>query len=54
VISFSKKYDLSEKNCIAIGDTTAKQLKSSGALNVLMSAFSTEESMAQKVIDYFS
>jgi uroporphyrinogen-III synthase len=54
VIAFSKKYNLSDKNCLGIGETTAEQLKSSGALNVLMSPFSTEESMAQKVIDFLS
>ena len=52
VIAFSKKYNLSDKNCLGIGETTAEQLRSSGALNVLMSPFSTEESMAQKVIDF--
>lgn len=52
VIAFSKKYNLSDKNCIGIGETTAQQLRSSGALNVFMSPFSTEESMAQTVIDY--
>jgi uroporphyrinogen-III synthase len=54
VIAYSKKYDLSDKNCLGIGETTAEQLKSSGALNVLMSPFSTEESMAQTVINFLS
>ena len=54
VIAFSKKYNLSDKNCLGIGETTAEQLKSSGALNVLMSPFSTEESMAQTVINFLS
>lgn len=52
VIAFSKKYNLSDKNCVSIGETTAQQLRSSGALNILMSPFSTEESMAQTIIDY--
>jgi uroporphyrinogen-III synthase len=51
VLAYSKKYKLSDKNCIAIGETTAKQLKYSGALRVLMSPFTTEESMAQTIID---
>lgn len=54
VIAFSKKYDLSDKNCLGIGETTAEQLKLSGALNILISPFSTEESMAQTVIDFLS
>jgi uroporphyrinogen-III synthase len=54
VIAFSKKYDLSDKNCLGIGETTAEQLKFSGALNILISPFSTEESMAQTVIDFLS
>lgn len=54
VIAFSKKYNLSDKNCLGIGETTSEQLKSSGALNVLMSPFSTEESMAKRVIDFLS
>jgi uroporphyrinogen-III synthase len=52
VIAFSEKYELSDKNCLSIGETTAEQLKSSGALCVLMSPFTTEESMAQTVIDF--
>ena len=52
VIAYSKKHDLSGKNCIAIGETTAKQLKHSGALSILMSPFTTEESMAQTIIDF--
>ena len=52
VIAYSKKHDLSDKNCIAIGETTAKQLKDSGALSILMSPFTTEESMAQTIIDF--
>jgi uroporphyrinogen-III synthase len=51
VIAFSKKYDLTDKNCIAIGETTAQQLKNSRALSVLTSPFTTEESMAQSIID---
>ena len=51
VLAYSKKYNLSDKNCIAIGETTAKQLKNSGALSVLTSPFTTEESMAQTIID---
>jgi uroporphyrinogen-III synthase len=54
VVAFSKKYNLSDKNCLGIGETTAEQLRSSGALNVLMSPFSTEESMAQTVINFLS
>jgi len=54
VIALSKKYDLSDKNCLGIGETTAEQLKLSGALNILISPFSTEESMAQTVIDFLS
>jgi len=52
VIAYSKKYDLSDKNCLAIGETTAQQLKYSGALNVITSPFTTEESMAQSIIDF--
>lgn len=52
VIAFSEKYELSDKNCLSIGETTAEQLKFSGALSVLMSPFTTEESMAQTVIDF--
>ncbi|MFN6022495.1 MAG: uroporphyrinogen-III synthase [Bacteroidota bacterium] len=52
VIAYSKKHDLSDKNCIAIGDTTAKQLKNSGALSIMTSPFTTEESMAQTIIDF--
>jgi uroporphyrinogen-III synthase len=52
VIAFSEKYKLSDKNCLSIGETTAEQLKFSGALSVLMSPFTTEESMAQTVIDF--
>lgn len=52
VITFSKKYDLTDKNCIAIGETTAQQLKNSRALSVLTSAFTTEESMAQSIINF--
>ena len=51
-IAFSKKYDLTDKNCIAIGETTAQQLKNSGALNVLTSSFTSEESIAQSIIDF--
>jgi uroporphyrinogen-III synthase len=54
VISFAKKYNLSDKNCLGIGETTAERLKSSGALCVLTSPFSTEESMAQTVINFLS
>ncbi|MFN5576933.1 MAG: uroporphyrinogen-III synthase [Bacteroidota bacterium] len=52
VIAYSKKHDLSDKNCIAIGETTAKQLKNSGALSIMTSPFTTEESMAQTIIDF--
>ena len=52
VIAYSKRYDLSDKNCLAIGKTTAQQLKNSGALNVITSPFTTEESMAQSIIDF--
>ena len=52
VIAYSKKYDLTDKNCIAIGETTAQQLKYSGALSILTSPFTTEESMAQSIIDF--
>lgn len=52
VIAYSKKHDLSGKNCIAIGETTAKQLKNSGALSIMTSPFTTEESMAQTIIDF--
>jgi len=52
VIAYSKRYDLSDKNCLAIGETTAQQLKYSGALNVITSPFTTEESMAQSIIDF--
>ena len=52
VIAYSKRYDLSDKNCLAIGETTAQQLKNSGALNVITSPFTTEESMAQSIIDF--
>ena len=52
VIAFSKKYNLSDKNCLAIGETTAQQLKYSGALDVITSPFTTEESMAQSIIDF--
>jgi uroporphyrinogen-III synthase len=52
VIAFSKKYNLSDKNCLGIGGSTAEQLRSSGALTILTSPFSTEESMAQTVIDF--
>ena len=52
VIAYSKRHDLSDKNCLAIGETTAKQLKHSGALSILMSPFTTEESMAQTIIDF--
>ena len=52
VIAFSKKYDLTDKNCLAIGETTAQQLKYSGALNVITSPFTTEESMAQSIINF--
>ncbi|MDP5090073.1 MAG: uroporphyrinogen-III synthase [Saprospiraceae bacterium] len=52
VIAYSKKYDLSDKNCLAIGETTAQQLKYLGAFNVIMSPFTTEESMAQSIIDF--
>ena len=52
VIAYSKRHDLSDKNCHAIGETTAKQLKHSGALSILMSPFTTEESMAQTIIDF--
>ena len=48
----TKKHDLSDKNCIAIGETTAQQLKNSRALSVLTSAFTTEESMAQSIINF--
>jgi uroporphyrinogen-III synthase len=51
-IAYSKKYDLTNKKFLAIGETTAQQLTSLGALNVLMSPFTTEESMAQTVIDF--
>jgi len=54
VIAFSKKYNLSDKNCLGIGGTTAEQLRSSGALSILTSPFSTEESMAQTVINFLS
>ena len=54
VIACSKKYNLSDKNCLAIGETTAEQLKHSGALNIITSPFSTEESMAQSIIDFLS
>jgi len=50
-IAFSKKYDLTDKNCIAIGETTAQQLKYLRALSILTSPFTTEESMAQSIID---
>jgi uroporphyrinogen-III synthase len=52
VIAFSKKYDLTDKNCIAIGETTAQQLKNSRALSVLTSSFTSEESMAQSIINF--
>lgn len=52
VIAYSKKHDLSDKNCIAIGESTAKQLKNSGALSIMTSPFTTEESMAQTIIDF--
>jgi len=52
VIAYSKKHDLSDKNCIAIGETTAKQLKNSGALSIMTTPFTTEESMAQTIIDF--
>lgn len=52
VIAYSKKHDLSDKNCIAIGETTAKQLKNSGALSIMTSPFTTEESIAQTIIDF--
>jgi uroporphyrinogen-III synthase len=52
VIAFSKKYDLTDKNCIAIGETTAQQLKNSRALSVLTSSFTSEESIAQSIIDF--
>jgi uroporphyrinogen-III synthase len=54
VIACSKKYNLTDKNCLAIGETTAEQLKHSGALNIITSPFSTEESMAQSIIDFLS
>jgi uroporphyrinogen-III synthase len=54
VIAFSKKYNLSDKNCLGIGGTTAEQLRSSGALSILTSPFSTEESMAQTIINFLS
>jgi uroporphyrinogen-III synthase len=52
VIAFSKKYDLTDKNCIAIGETTAQQLKNSRALSVLTSSFTSEESIAQSIINF--
>lgn len=52
MIAFSKKYDLTDKIFLAIGETTAQQLKYLGALNVLSSPFTTEESMAQSIIDF--
>ena len=54
VIACSKKYNLSDKNCLAIGETTAEQLKHSGALNIITSPYTTEESMAQSIIDFLS
>lgn len=54
VIAFSKKYELTEKYCFAIGETTAQQLTHSGALNVITSPFATEESLAQSIIDFLS
>ena len=52
MIAYSKKHDLSGKNCIAIGESTAKQLKHSGALSIMTSPITTEESMAQTIIDF--
>jgi uroporphyrinogen-III synthase len=52
VIAYAKKYSLADKNCIAIGESTAQQLTSLGALNVITSPFSTEESMAKSIIDF--
>lgn len=52
VIAFSKKYEIADKYCFAIGETTAQQLTYSGALHIITSPFATEESMAQSVIDF--
>lgn len=52
VYAFSQKYPLKNKNCIAIGNTTAKELEKSGVLNIKQSPFPTEESLAQTAFNW--
>jgi len=52
VFAFSKKYQLKNKNCIAIGNSTANELKNLGVLNVLQSPFPTEESLAHTALKW--
>lgn len=54
VFAFSKKYQLKNKNCLAIGNSTAKELKNSGALNALQSPFPTEESLALTALKWLN
>ncbi len=53
VISFSQKYLLKNKNCLAIGNATASELQNSGVVNILKSPFPTEESLAQTTLNWF-
>ena len=52
VYAFSQKYTLTNKNCIAIGNTTSKELEKSGVLNLRQSPFPTEESLAQTAFNW--
>lgn len=54
VFAFSKKYQLKNKNCLAIGNSTAKELKNSGVLNALQSPFPTEESLALTALKWLN
>jgi len=54
VFAFSKKYQLKNKNCLAIGNSTAKELKNSGVLNAIQSSFPTEESLAQTALKWLN